>query len=116
MRPRADRAGVNDSVLSPFGLAGPFALATFGCFPYDQFCRANRQALTGGRDMVRPIGFVLGLVMAATGVISLAMNVTEASARGSKCVAKCAAYCNKTHPSGGDNSYCREKCQTRHHC
>jgi len=66
--------------------------------------------------MVRAIGFVLGLVMAATGLISLAMNVTEASAQNRRCIAKCAAYCNKTHPSGGDNSYCKEKCQTRHHC
>jgi len=63
--------------------------------------------------MVRPIGFVLGLVMTATGL--LAMNVTEASAK-NKCVAKCAAYCNKHWPSGGDNSECKHRCVTRHHC
>jgi hypothetical protein len=66
--------------------------------------------------MVRPIGFVFGLVMAATGLISLAMNVTEASAQNRKCIAKCAAYCNKTYPSSGQNSDCRNKCQTRRQC
>lgn len=65
--------------------------------------------------MMKPISFVVGFVTAATILISLAMNVTEASAK-NKCIAKCAAYCNKHWPSGGDNGECKHRCVTRHHC
>ena len=74
----------------------------------------TRRALTED-DMVKPTRLVLGFVMAAAVLISSAMNVTEASAQ-NRCVAKCTAYCNKHWPSGGDNSECKHRCVTRHHC
>jgi hypothetical protein len=50
-------------------------------------------------------------VMALTFCVSL-----DAQAQANKCVAKCAAYCNKHWPSGDQNAGCKNKCVTRHHC